>query len=175
LVAGWLTNPFREAFLACAVSLCGPAPFLLCPTLHPSIKKNQVTFATQATERNPQIVRPHVANDVPGKTSFESKETLLTQLRQNAPVPSPSGQIGLAPEKSKSTPEKLKRIELRATQEFMDVLDELAKKENLTRADIIRKGIALYARARIEASKGKLLGVISLKDGQIHTEEVFHV
>lgn len=133
-----------------------------------------MTSATQATERNSQIARPPVANDVPGKTSFESKETLLTQLRKNAP-PSPSGQSRLAPEKSESAPEKLKRIELRATQEFMDVLDELAKKENLTRADIIRKGIALYARARIEASKGKLLGVISLKDGQIHTEEVFHV
>jgi len=64
----------------------------------------------------------------------------------------------------------------------MDVLDGLAKKENLTRADIIRKGIALCARARIEASKGRLIGVNSLKDSQIHTEdsqihaeEVFHV
>ncbi len=174
-MAGWLTDLFRKSFLACAVSLCGPAPLLLCATLHPSIKKNQVTFATQATERNPQIAHPTVANDVPGKPSFESQETLLTQLRKNAPAPSPSGQSRLGPEKSESAPEKLKRIELRATQEFMDVLDELAKKENLTRADIIRKGIALYARARIEASKGKLLGVISLKDGQIHTEEVFHV
>ncbi|MFN9637422.1 MAG: ribbon-helix-helix protein, CopG family [Synechococcaceae cyanobacterium] len=76
---------------------------------------------------------------------------------------------------NEATQEKLKRIELRATQEFMDVLDELAKKENLSRADVIRKGVALYARALIEASKGRLIGVISLKDGQIHTEEVFHV
>ncbi|MFN7900646.1 MAG: ribbon-helix-helix protein, CopG family [Synechococcaceae cyanobacterium] len=127
-----------------------------------------MTFATQATERNSQIARSSVANDVPGEPSLEPQETLLSQLRKNAPGAAPSQQ-------SPSAPEKLKRIELRATQEFLDVLDELAKKENLSRADIIRKGVALYARARIEASKGRLLGVISLKDGQIHTEEVFHV
>ena len=127
-----------------------------------------MTFATQATERNSQIARSPVANDVPGEPSLEPQETLLSQLRKNAPGAAPSRQ-------SESAPEKLKRIELRATQEFLDVLDELAKKENLSRADIIRKGVALYARARIEASKGRLLGVISLKDGQIHTEEVFHV
>ena len=127
-----------------------------------------MTFATQATERNSQIARSPVANDVPGEPSLEPQETLLSQLRKNAPGAVPSRH-------SESAPEKLKRIELRATQEFLDVLDELAKKENLSRADIIRKGVALYARARIEASKGRLLGVISLKDGQIHTEEVFHV
>jgi uncharacterized protein (DUF1778 family) len=124
-----------------------------------------VTLATHATERNFAPAHSLVANDVSNQVN--SADTLLAQLRK-----SPSN---FTSSENEATQEKLKRIELRATQEFMDVLDELAKKENLSRADVIRKGVALYARALIEASKGRLIGVISLKDGQIHTEEVFHV
>jgi hypothetical protein len=37
-------------------------------------------------------------------------------------------------------PDGLKRVELRATEEFVSALEALAKKENSSKADIIRKG-----------------------------------
>ena len=68
----------------------------------------------------------------------------------------------------------LKRIELRATDEFLSALDALASKENLTRADIIRRGVGLYARMIVEKEKGQFLGVVAVEYGQLTVKEVVH-
>jgi hypothetical protein len=121
-------------------------------------------LSTQAAERN-STAQSEAANEVSNLSDTATTETLLSQLRAADPA--------AAQEKSK--PERLKRIELRATQEFLDVLDTLSRMEGLGRADIIRKAVGLYARALMEARKGRLMAIVSLKDGQIHTEEVFQV
>ena len=71
--------------------------------------------------------------------------------------------------------EGLKRIELRATEEFVAALDALAKKENTSKADIIRKGAGLYARMRMEQERGHLLGVVALENGEIKVKEVIQL
>jgi hypothetical protein len=71
--------------------------------------------------------------------------------------------------------EALKRIELRATEEFVAALDALAKKENSSKADIIRKGAGLYARMRMEQERGHLLGVVALENGEIKVKEVIQL
>ena len=71
--------------------------------------------------------------------------------------------------------ESLKRIELRATEEFVAALDALAKKENSSKADIIRKGAGLYARLRMEQERGHLLGVVALENGEIKVKEVIQL
>jgi hypothetical protein len=71
--------------------------------------------------------------------------------------------------------EPLKRIELRATEEFVAALDALAKKENSSKADIIRKGAGLYARMRMEQERGHLLGVVALENGEIKVKEVIQL
>ena len=71
--------------------------------------------------------------------------------------------------------ESLKRIELRATEEFVAALDALAKKENSSKADIIRKGAGLYARMRMEQERGHLLGVVALENGEIKVKEVIQL
>jgi hypothetical protein len=72
-------------------------------------------------------------------------------------------------------PEGLKRVELRATEEFVSALEALAKKENSSKADIIRKGAGLYARMRMEQERGHLLGVLALENGEIKVKEVIQL
>jgi hypothetical protein len=69
----------------------------------------------------------------------------------------------------------LKRVELRATEEFVSALEALAKKENSSKADIIRKGAGLYARMRMEQERGNLFGVIALENGEIKVKEVIQL
>jgi hypothetical protein len=66
----------------------------------------------------------------------------------------------------------LKRVELRATDEFLSALDALALKENLTRADIIRRGVGLYARMIVEKEKGQFFAVVAVKNGELTVKEV---
>lgn len=57
-----------------------------------------------------------------------------------------------------------KRIELRVTPSFFDAIRLLAEDEELTKADIIRKAISLYARARIEQKEGKALAFVRVDE-----------
>jgi hypothetical protein len=68
-----------------------------------------------------------------------------------------------------------KRIELRASGEFIHALDLLADDESLSRADIIRRAIGLYARVRIEQKQGHPLAFAELKDGQLGIRELLAV
>jgi hypothetical protein len=72
-------------------------------------------------------------------------------------------------------PDGLKRVELRATEEFVSALEALAKKENSSKADIIRKGAGLYARMRMEQERGNLLGVIALENGELKVKELIQL
>jgi hypothetical protein len=72
-------------------------------------------------------------------------------------------------------PDGLKRVELRATEEFVSALEALAKKENSSKADIIRRGAGLYARMRMEQERGNFLGVIALENGELKVKEVIQL
>lgn len=63
-----------------------------------------------------------------------------------------------------------KRIELRVSQSFFDAVKLLADTENISRADIIRKAVSLYARARIEQKKGNFVAFARM--GSDNTVEV---
>ena len=68
-----------------------------------------------------------------------------------------------------------KRIELRASQQFVDTLDSLAQETNLSRANVIRRAIALYARALWEKSRGNVIGIAALENNQIRLNEIIQV
>jgi hypothetical protein len=53
--------------------------------------------------------------------------------------------------------EAQKRIELRVSQSFFEAVKLLADTEGIARADVIRKAVSLYARARIEQKKGNCI------------------
>jgi hypothetical protein len=50
-----------------------------------------------------------------------------------------------------------KRIELRVSQSFFEAVKLLAESEGIARADVIRKAISLYARARMEQKQGNFI------------------
>jgi hypothetical protein len=50
-----------------------------------------------------------------------------------------------------------KMIELRVSQSFFEAVKLLADTEGIARADVIRKAVSLYARARIEQKKGNCI------------------
>lgn len=68
-----------------------------------------------------------------------------------------------------------KRIELRASPDFADTLDKLCNETGLSRADVIRRGVALYARALIEKGAGRVIGIAALEDNQIKIKEIIQV
>lgn len=68
-----------------------------------------------------------------------------------------------------------KRIELRANQSFVDAIDLLANDEGLTRADIIRRAVGLYARARIEQKKGRHLAFAELEGSQLSVKQLVKI
>jgi predicted transcriptional regulator len=75
-------------------------------------------------------------------------------------------------EASLASPSRQKRMELRVSDDFLHALDLLAGDENLTRADIIRRAVGLYARARVEQNNGRYLGFVGLQDGQLQIDEL---
>lgn len=68
-----------------------------------------------------------------------------------------------------------KRIELRASREFVDTLDSLTQVTQFSRADVIRRAIALYARALLEKSRGHVIGIAALEDNQIKLKEIIQI
>jgi hypothetical protein len=74
-------------------------------------------------------------------------------------------------------PEEIqKRIELRVTKSFFDAVKLLADTENVSRADIIRKAVSLYARARIEQKKGNCVAFARMgSDNTVEITEMLSV
>lgn len=56
------------------------------------------------------------------------------------------------------------RFELRVTRKFLEALDHLSDSEGLSRADIVRRAVGLYARARMEAESGRMVAFATLRD-----------
>lgn len=67
------------------------------------------------------------------------------------------------------------RIEIRASSRFTETLDNLCITAGLTRASVIQKGVALYARALLEKSRGRVLGIAALEGNQIKIKEIIQV
>jgi hypothetical protein len=67
------------------------------------------------------------------------------------------------------------RIEIRASSRFTETLDNLCITTGLTRANVIQKGVALYARALLEKSRGRVLSIAALEDNQIKIKEIIQV
>lgn len=71
-------------------------------------------------------------------------------------------------------PEEIqKRIELRVTKSFFDAVKLLADTENVSRADIIRKAVSLYARARVEQKQGNFIAFARM--GNDNTAEIAEI
>lgn len=70
---------------------------------------------------------------------------------------------------------KTERLELRASPEFLEALDFLAKDEDLSRPDIIRRSVGLYARARMEMKRGRQLAIVEPVDNQIMVKDYIHL
>jgi predicted transcriptional regulator len=79
---------------------------------------------------------------------------------------------GGSPERDPLKPDPLKRVELRASEDFLTALDALAEKENLSRADIIRRSVALYARCIVEQESGRYLALTALENGNLNIKEL---
>lgn len=123
------------------------------------------------TQANPAPATAHSP-----EVSQRAQATPDPSAEQLAASPSakPANEASKKPDGPRES-EPLKRIELRATEEFVAALDALAKKENSSKADIIRKGAGLYARMRMEQERGHLLGVVALEDGEIKVKEVIQL
>lgn len=68
-----------------------------------------------------------------------------------------------------------KRMELRVSEDFLHALDLLARDESLTRADIIRRAVGLYARARIEQNNGRSLAFAAPQGNQLVVQELIAI
>ncbi len=66
-----------------------------------------------------------------------------------------------------------KRLDLRATPEFIQALDGMARQEGSNRADIVRRAVGLYARAQVEAAQGRFLAFAKVGEGNtVEVEEL---
>jgi hypothetical protein len=57
------------------------------------------------------------------------------------------------------------RIELRATSDFFTALEELAKRDNLPKSDVIRRSVGLYSLVRSNSAKGLVFAVFRANEG----------
>lgn len=65
------------------------------------------------------------------------------------------------------------RFELRVSSKFLKALDHLAETEDLSRADVVRRAVGLYARARMEETQGRLIAFANLKeDNSLEVKEL---
>ena len=67
---------------------------------------------------------------------------------------------------------KTERLAIRVSDAFLDGLDELAHAEDLNRAEVIRRAVALYAFAKKEANEGRRMGFFVEEDGEPRIKEV---
>jgi hypothetical protein len=106
------------------------------------------------------------------------KEMLLRDLHKEAILSSnPNLLQQLEATKLNDSPDSsgTKRIELRASPDFAETLDKLCSETGLSRADVIRRGVALYARALVEKSAGRVISIAALEDNQIKIKEIIQV
>lgn len=106
------------------------------------------------------------------------KEMLLRDLHKQAILSSnPNLLQQLEATKLNDSPDTsgTKRIELRASPDFAETLDKLCSETGLSRADVIRRGVALYARALVEKSAGRVISIAALEDNQIKIKEIIQV
>lgn len=68
-----------------------------------------------------------------------------------------------------------KSMELRVSEDLLQALDLLARDESLTRADIIRRAVGLYARARIEQNNGRSLAFAAPQGNQLIVQELISI
>ena len=84
-----------------------------------------------------------------------SSETLVSpSAAQVDPLPLP-------------TPRADQRFELRVTERFLHALDHLAESENISRADIVRRAVGLYALARSVEARQDHLAFAKLNDENV--------
>lgn len=100
------------------------------------------------TSLNYQLFEMNQALDA----TVAAEELAGTQAHVAKPTPLP---LPLPPKYVEE--EVQKRIELRVSQSFFEAVKLLAETEGITRADVIRKAVSLYARARIEQKQGNCI------------------
>jgi hypothetical protein len=66
---------------------------------------------------------------------------------------------------------KTERLEFRTDPGFINLIQELADKDGVTRAEIVRRAIGLYAWAADEADKGRVLTPTSPTSGPTKTHK----
>ncbi|MEB3262485.1 MAG: ribbon-helix-helix domain-containing protein [Cyanobacteriota bacterium] len=64
------------------------------------------------------------------------------------------------------------RLALRVSDAFLEGLDQLAEAEGLSRAEVVRRAVALLAFARKEQQEGKRMGFFVEENGQPRIKEV---
>ena len=67
---------------------------------------------------------------------------------------------------------KTERLALHVSEAFLEGLDELAEAEDLNRAEVVRRAVALYAFARKEAQEGRRMGFFVEENGKPRIKEV---
>ncbi|MFM8524747.1 MAG: ribbon-helix-helix protein, CopG family [Cyanobacteriota bacterium] len=68
---------------------------------------------------------------------------------------------------------KTERLALRVSDAFLEGLDELVEAEGLSRAEVVRRAVALLAFARKEAREGRRMGFfVEEADGVPRIKEV---
>jgi Arc/MetJ-type ribon-helix-helix transcriptional regulator len=67
---------------------------------------------------------------------------------------------------------KTERLALRVSEAFLEGLDELVDEEGLSRAEVVRRAVALLAFARKEQQEGRRMGFFVEEDGQPRIKEV---
>lgn len=67
---------------------------------------------------------------------------------------------------------KSERLALRVSDAFLEGLDELAAAEGLSRAEVVRRAVALLAFAHKEAQEGRRMGFFEETDGAPRIKEV---
>lgn len=76
----------------------------------------------------------------------------------------------MATTKEKET--TITRVEIKADQEFMQILDLLAQDEGLTKPQVLKKAVGLMARLRVLQKEGKTLLIGNIDGTMINVERV---
>ena len=67
---------------------------------------------------------------------------------------------------------KTERLALRVSEAFLKGLDQLAEAEGLSRAEVVRRAVALLAFAKREEREGRRMGFFVEDNGQPQIKEV---
>ena len=69
-------------------------------------------------------------------------------------------------------PMKTERLALRVSEAFLEGLDQLAEAEGLSRAEVVRRAVALLAFAKKEEQEGRRMGFFVEEAGVPRIKEV---